>query len=151
LNETDFLWSPDGKHIAFIARGEKHIDLYMMNSNGTMQTNITDDAGTEYDFSWSPDGKKIVYSTTGYKDNIANLCVIDIERGQKIQLTSDDIWKRQPVWSPDSMRIVFCAGSKAPSSIYEIHADGTGLIKLAGDNGNNQEPSWCPVLNEKNE
>jgi Tol biopolymer transport system component len=149
LSISDFLWSPDGKHIAFTARSNEKSDLYIMNNNGTMATNITNDNGTEYDFSWSPDGRKIAFTTTEYTENTANLCVIDIESRQKTSLTSDGIWKRQLSWSHDSTKILFCAGTKAPCDIYEIKSDGTGLLKLVGGEGNNQEPSWGPINEEK--
>jgi len=149
LNISDFLWSPDGKYIAFIAKNDKQSDLYIMNSNGTMVRNITDDKGTEYDFSWSHDGRKIVLTTTEYTENTANICVIDIETGQKTSITSDGIWKTHLSWSGDSTKILFCSGTKDPSDIYEIKSDGTGLLKLVGGKGNNQEPSWKPVNGEQ--
>ncbi len=149
LNISDFLWSPDGKYIAFIAKNDKKSDLYIMNSNGTMVTNLTNDNGTEYDFSWSHDGRKIAFCTTEYTENTANICIIDIDSGQKTSITSDGIWKSHLSWSDDSTKILFCSGTKAPGEIYEIKSDGTGLSKLVGGQGNNQEPSWKPVNEEK--
>ncbi len=125
LNISDFLWSPDGNFIAFIAKNDKQSDLYIMNSNGTMVTNITNDNGTEYELSWSHDSRKIAFSTTEYTENTANICVIDIETGQKTSITSDGIWKTNLSWSDDSNKILFCSGTKDLSDIYEIKSDGT--------------------------
>lgn len=55
-------WSPDGQHIAFLARigvTGTH-KLWMMNRDGSDERRLTDEGVLER-FSWSPDGKEIAY------------------------------------------------------------------------------------------
>src|SRR5215217_1928328 len=58
------LWSPDGKKIAFAAvhyRGE--LDIYVIDADGTGQTNLTSTKTIiEDEPSWSPDGKQIAFT-----------------------------------------------------------------------------------------
>ena len=56
-------FSPDGRHIAFFARlfgGQGNI--WMMNSDGTASTQLTDSPGFNMMPSWTADGSSIVYS-----------------------------------------------------------------------------------------
>jgi Tol biopolymer transport system component len=50
-------WSPDGSKIAF----ERASDLWVMNSNGTRQLQLTTLAGIDSNPTWSPDGSKIAF------------------------------------------------------------------------------------------
>jgi Tol biopolymer transport system component len=61
------------------------------------------------------------------------------------RLTFNDLFERQPVWSPDCSRIAF-AGRAADGSwdIYAVHADGEGLARLTNDAARDDDPSWTP-------
>jgi Tol biopolymer transport system component len=57
-------WSPDGRRIAFMRRQNKRMRarLWVMNTDGSAQTNLHA-IGDEYSRpSWSPDGTKLLYS-----------------------------------------------------------------------------------------
>jgi Tol biopolymer transport system component len=59
------------------------------------------------------------------------------------RLTFNDLFERQPVWSPDRSRIAF-AGRAADGNfdIYTVRADGTGLTRLTTDPARDDDPSW---------
>ena len=57
-------WSPDGTKIVFHTTRDGNYEIYTMNSDGTNQTNISNNPSTdEYVPSWSPDGTKIVFTS----------------------------------------------------------------------------------------
>ncbi|MBI2918820.1 MAG: PD40 domain-containing protein [Chloroflexi bacterium] len=56
-------WSPDGERIAFVSRRDGNSEVYVMNADGSGQTNLTNTPGVdEWLPSWSADGSRIVYS-----------------------------------------------------------------------------------------
>ena len=61
---SSYSWSPNGKKIAFAAvhyRGE--LDIYVIDADGTGQTNLTSTKTVIEDQpSWSPDGKQIAFT-----------------------------------------------------------------------------------------
>ena len=61
----------------------KHIDLYMIDSNGENLTQITDFAGDENFPQWSGDGTKILF--------VYNFIEEELEAGKE-ELGSDGIW-----------------------------------------------------------
>lgn len=70
-------WSPDGQKIAFMSRRDgtnidrpfRIGDIYVMNADGSEQTNITQTPWHEAAPSWSPDGKSIVYEAIDDETN----------------------------------------------------------------------------------
>ena len=59
-------WSPDGKRIAFVSnRGPGGDDIFVMNADGSDQTNLTKSEPHEGSPAWSPDGKRILFDVIG--------------------------------------------------------------------------------------
>ena len=55
-------WSPDGKKIAFARLVGTHLQLYVMNADGSGQKALTHGVPDHLDPAWSPDGKTIAFS-----------------------------------------------------------------------------------------
>ena len=71
---SSYSWSPNGKKIAFAAvhyRGE--LDIYVIDADGTGQTNLTSTKTIiEDEPSWSPDGKQIAFTRADAGDVYAD-------------------------------------------------------------------------------
>lgn len=56
-------YSPDGKHVAFVGKGDGNSEIYLMNADGTGLVRLTRDLAEDTEPSWSPDGTKIVFAS----------------------------------------------------------------------------------------
>ena len=71
-DDSDPVWSPDGKYIAFVSDRSEEPDLYYGSNIWTVAvddpqhalTRVSADTGTERTPVWSPDGKSVAYTST---------------------------------------------------------------------------------------
>lgn len=91
--------SPDFKQLAFYGPNEnKWYDIYLMNTEGFIFTNLTNDSTEDYSPSWSPDGKWIAY-TSGSKGKY-DIWMMHVETKERIQLTTQPKRNETPHWRP---------------------------------------------------
>ncbi|MDD8017686.1 MAG: PDZ domain-containing protein [Bacteroidota bacterium] len=103
-NITNFEISPDGNRALFGARGE----LFTVPAKYGNTRNLTNTSGVhERNSKWSPDGKWISYISDATGEDEIYIQSQD-GLGEPIQLTKNsDNYKYQPVWSPDSKKIMW--------------------------------------------
>ncbi len=128
--------------IAFISNRENHFNnLYIMNSDGSEQTNLTNDSFDNSHLSWSPDNSKILYFGEG-------LFIINPDGTNKINLTKElNKSISYGLWSPDGTKILFIGEAQNPSieyKLYTIKLDMTGLKEIFSTNIPIASLSWSP-------
>ena len=68
--------SPDGNRIAFVARSDSNLEIYLVNRDGSGLLRLTRDAADDYSPEWAPDGKNIFFSSNrGGKSAIYELAI----------------------------------------------------------------------------
>ncbi|NWF50359.1 MAG: S9 family peptidase [Ignavibacteriaceae bacterium] len=70
-NESEPEFSPDGKTIAFMRRGQ----IWQCELDGTNEKQLTDIYSGVSEFEWSPDGKKILFASFVYPDCKTQDCI----------------------------------------------------------------------------
>ena len=138
-------WSPDGMKITF-SRRSNYIDpgdIYVMNADGSGQTNLTNESAYDENPDWSPDGSKIVYARTtptGYFD----IFVMNADGTDQRNLTDQPQSENQPRWSPDGTKIAYtdaaCCGDRG--DLHMMNADGSGAWNVTHDLPEDSSPSW---------
>jgi TolB protein len=136
--------SPDGKRIVFASNREGGLnDIYIMNSNGSHQSVLTDN-GASLAPVWSPDGKKIAFLSGG--SGSWDIYTMSADGSNKIRLTNqaNNTYPLRPndftfAWSPDGTQIVFAPND---GSIRVIKIDGSGVTTLS--NEHDLYPVWSP-------
>jgi Tol biopolymer transport system component len=63
--DSNPLWSPGGRRIAFRSTRDGNPELYVMDSDGSGQRRLTSSPGSESRFAWSPDGRRIAFLSRG--------------------------------------------------------------------------------------
>ncbi|MFH1228296.1 MAG: hypothetical protein V1701_10405 [Planctomycetota bacterium] len=109
-------WSPDGKKIAFVSGALSKGDIYVMGADGSNPQNLTKNKSDDYGPVWSPDGKKIAFvsqSPVALEDGSidyydpAEIYVMNADGSGLKRLTERDAQDYDPVWSPDSTKLLF--------------------------------------------
>ena len=145
-------WSPDGTRIAFRSRRSGEWDIWVMDANGTGQTNLMLDVrpatSTESGPTWSPDGSRILYSSDIDGFTYAKLWTMRADGGDKRRLpvagavTDVDL---EPSWSPDGATIAFRrVDGRATGSDIIVAALATGAITRVALDGPQVSPAWSP-------
>jgi len=126
-------WSPDGKKIAFVATGDDRVrHIYVMNSDGSGQTPITNAAVADNYPAWSPDGAKIAFTRNNtlftMSPDGSNQVPIANLNGQQIL---------SPVWSPDGQKFALQISSSPARgpNVFVVNADGTNLTPITENTG----------------
>jgi Tol biopolymer transport system component len=82
------------------ARGMNNEEIYVMNTDGSERTRLTDIPG--YDHwppTWSPDGTRIAFTSDGTEDN-GEIYVMNSDGSSLTQLTDDPAYDSFPAWRP---------------------------------------------------
>ena len=94
--------------------------------------------------SFSSDGRRLAYDSN--EGGQADVWVADWQRDTASRLTSGPGNHQEPVWTPDSRRIVYASDqNKGAFNLYWQRADGAGEVQRLTDAINPQYPSsWHP-------
>ncbi|MEQ9297340.1 MAG: DPP IV N-terminal domain-containing protein [Cyclobacteriaceae bacterium] len=99
-------YSPDQKQISFITDRDGNKELYLMNTNGSSLTNLTEHPADEGDYStFSADGSKIFFERS--EDGNSDIYVLHLADRSQERLTVHPWKDRAPTLSPDGKFMAF--------------------------------------------
>jgi Tol biopolymer transport system component len=138
-NDLFAAYSPDGSKIAFVSDRTGLPQVWVMDADGSDQTQLTFDALAKDQLpDWSPDGTKIAYAAC---EAACDIWVMDADgTDQQIAIggPTDDFG---PAWSPDGTQIAFVRFDNR--TVYVANADGNGEYALHPLRGQ-AVPAWQP-------
>ncbi len=89
-------WSPDGKKIAFSSDRDGNWEIYVMDSDGSNEINLTNNPAPDIDPTWSPDGEKIAFVSD--RDGNGEIYVMYADGSNQVNLTNNPADDRDPAW-----------------------------------------------------
>lgn len=134
-----FSVAPDGKRIAFGARG----DVFTVPAKTGITRNLTKSSGAhDRDVAWSPNGKYMAYiSDVSGEDEI--YIIAQDGSTAAVQLTKkSDTYKYAPMWSPDSKKLLW-ADKKLRLQYIDIESLKTTQVSISKD-GEFNDFNWSP-------
>lgn len=129
--------------IVFTSDRTGNNDIYVMDPDGTGQTNLSNHPADDHVGRMSPDGTKVAFRSN--RDGDSEIYVMNADGTGQTNLTqypaaNDDA----PSWSPDGTKIVFNSDRSGYVDIYVMNADGTGQTHLTDNPAADGGPSWSP-------
>jgi Tol biopolymer transport system component len=116
-------------------------NIWIMNADGSNQTQLTTWAGEDHWPALSPNGSKIAYVSV--HNNQSQLWLMNSDGTNATQLPVSGNTQRLG-WSPDGTKIAFTNDSQDWWEIWTIKADGTNLQRLTTTGAAAGEPAWSP-------
>lgn len=170
--ESSPRWSPDGRHIAFLARrgDDTHTQLYVLDAAGGEARRVMDHPTAPGDLTWAPDSRLIFFTAANAPTAVAkekqrlqddvfafeetnyeqeHLFVVDLD-GTTTRLTFGDFSVTDYTLSPGGSRV---AMTRAPSPLLEhmrfsevwvMDANGGNARQLTTNQVNESEPLVSP-------
>ncbi|MEX1255270.1 MAG: cohesin domain-containing protein [Dehalococcoidia bacterium] len=139
------LTPPAPTKIAFLSDRDGNSEIYVMNEDGSGQTNLTNHPAQDAEPSWSPDGSKIAFTSDRDGDN--EIFVMNVDGGGLKQLTDNAFSELDASWSPGGAQIAFISNSDGEFDVYKMNADGTAVTQLTNVAAADSDPSWSPLGN----
>jgi Tol biopolymer transport system component len=138
-------FSPDGTKIAFESNRGGTYDIFVMNVDGTAQTNLTNDAGgDDVGATWSPDGTKLAFDSNRTEDRDVYTMNADGTGQTDLTSTSPSL-DSDPDWSPDGSKLLFVSARGGPTSVWSMNADGSGgEVNVTQATNFDADPAWSP-------
>lgn len=125
--------------IAFFSDRTGTGEIWVMNGNGTNQTQLTT-GGSVTALSFAPNGVWLAYAQNG---DIWRLTWSGSSWGSPVQLTTTGN-NFTPCWTPDSLQIIFMSLRTGNAEIWRTRFDGTGQTNLTNDPSVDENPRCAP-------
>lgn len=141
--------SPDGRRIVFVSGRKGPPELYIMDSDGTDVTTLTD-----YDFSdktyrsdpdWSPDGRLVAYQER--VNDRFQIRTFRVAGGTPKLLTNEGV-NEQPSWAPDARHLVFTSNRTGVRQLWVLDTESNRVRQLTKSAGS-RLASWSTRLAEQ--
>ena len=132
--------------IAFSSDRSGNFQIFVMNADGSGQTQLTNGFDRADGASWSPDGTKIAFMGTDAASD-SKVYVMNADGSGQKPVTGASQNFDAPAWSPDGQRLAYNNGVTilVINAIPGVHIDDVGPRRLnLAWNGTMAGPSWSP-------
>ena len=128
--------------IAFHSSRDGNSEIYVMDTDGSNMTRLTNNTTVDSDPNWSLDGSKIIFVAT--RDGNSEIYIMNVDGSNPVNLTNNEAEDVSPAWSPNGTKIAFVSTRGSQQDIYVMDADGSNQTKLTDDAHLDDSPDWLP-------
>jgi Tol biopolymer transport system component len=134
-------WRPDNRRVVFGGRRGINMHLFEFDLETRKVDRLTSGAGWSGMPSVSAEDR-LVYEWGPIHDTF--LYVVDVESGEREQLTSHSMNNGGARFSPDGRSIAYASDRTADTEIWLYHVDGRPETPFTQSPGNDGNPEWSP-------
>ena len=129
--------------IAFASDLDGDFEIWLMNADGNLPRQLTDNAAMDISPAWSPDGSRLAFISN--RDGNDELYTMNADGSNVRRLTDTlDASESFPAWSPDGQFISFDSDRGGNWDVYIANSDGSNLRRLTDHPGEDWISSWSP-------
>ena len=141
-NNKDPSWSPNGGQVATSSNRLEDYELFILDLDGSVVRQLTDNHVSDEQPAWSPDGGFIAFKSDRTGD--VELFVMLPDGTEIRQLTNSPGEDWHPAWSPDGRSLAFASNRNGNWDIFVMLPDGTEIRQLTDSPDTDLEPVWSP-------
>ena len=119
--------SPDGSMLVYESTAESSLELFTLDLNTQMETQLTNNGFADWSPVWSPLGNQIAFASS--RDNNVDIYVLDLGSLETLRLTTDFGDDINPSWGVDGS-IYFNSNRSDTWEAYAIDPESLVLRKL---------------------
>ena len=123
------VWAPNGK-IVYVSKASGNNDIWIMNADGSGQSQLTSGGGANSNPSISPDGRFIVFTST--RDGAAHIWRMDIDGANPKQLTSGS-GENNAQFLSDGKWVVYTLFAGKPT-LWRVSVEGGAPLPISDKN-----------------
>jgi len=137
-------WSRDCSQILFQKYNNSNWEIFIMNSDGSNQRNVTNNSATDLLPIWFSDNSKIAFISD--RDGTLSLYELGLNNNTTKRLTGNEGTEVDPAYSQNGKNIIFVHDliSFFNPQLYIMNSDGTGSWTQLTTEGANRYPAWRP-------
>ncbi|MCI0697103.1 winged helix-turn-helix domain-containing protein [candidate division KSB1 bacterium] len=143
---SDPVWSPDGRHLAFVRHSLEGCTIFKISSSGGPGQKLLEIAREAHPFdpSWSPDGHWLVYSLQRNGQDSLYLLSLETREHKSLGAPPAGAHDRKPVFSPDGKNVAFLRAAYGKTEIYSIPVNGGEAARLTQRQHRISDFDWMP-------
>lgn len=128
--------------IVFQTDRDGNQEIYLMNTDGSGQVNLTGHSASDFHPAVSPDGTKIAFASD--RDGNDEIYMMNADGSGVTQITfTTGLASSQPAWSPSGDQIAFTRFTAAQNfDVFVIDTSGAGETNLTVHSANDGQPDW---------
>lgn len=153
-HDTEPQFSHDATRVVFTSFREGNAQIFVMNSDGSSQENISDSALTpDSDPAWSPHPGEVpgvgeiafVRQSTGLTTN-DDIFVMNADGSNQTPVINSVASERDPAWSPDGTKIAFSSNRDGDYDIWYVDLTVFPRVfnRVTNNTAQDSLPAWSP-------
>lgn len=137
---------PSGLVSFHSTRDAGDFEIYRMSPDGSGQTRLTNNVGSDFGPDVSFNGTKIAF----HRDvgEASEIYVMNADGSGLTRITENAFHDAGPVWSPDGAKLAFRTTRDGNFEIYVMNADGSGQTRLTSNVASDFDIDWSPDGNK---